>query len=133
MKKNEMEMMMSMMAMFMEMNNSNGNKGKGGNVEKKPRGAMAIYKLESEFDEKLYHEIAEEYGCLFTSKNGKKFVGATYENGVEKYTRKENIARIYKEMDARNGKAEPKSEEKPSKLEDMSKEDLIAMIKALSK
>lgn len=117
MKKNEMEMMMSMMAMFMEMNNSNGNKGKGGNVEKKPRGAMAIYKLESEFDENLYHEIAKEFGCLFTSKNGKKFVGATYENGVEKYTRKENIARIYKEMDARNGKTVPQSDNKPMKFD----------------
>ena len=130
MKKQEMEMMFKMFSMMME--NENG-KDKGGNVEKKPRGAMAIYELQSEFDRDLYNEIAEEFGCMFTSKNGKKFVGATYENGVEVYSRKENVARIYREMDRRNGKAEPKTENKPSKLEDMSKEDLIAMIKALTK
>lgn len=124
MKKAEMEMMMKMMAMMM-------GEGEKKTTIKKPRGAMALYQLKSEFKEELYHEIAEEFGCLYTSKNGKKFVGATYENGVEKYTRKENIARIYKEMDARSGKAEPKTEEKVGKLEDMSKEELIAMIKSL--
>lgn len=130
MKKNEMEMMFKMFSMMME--NENGNSKGKGKADKKPRGAMAIYKLQSEYDEKLYYEIAEEFGCLYITKDGKKFVGSTYENGKEVYTRAENGARIYREMDARaeaEGKLKPKAE--VSKLEDMSKEELVAMLKKL--
>lgn len=130
MKKAEMEMMMKMMSMMM------GIEEEKKATTKKPRGAMAIYELKSEFDREVFEEIAEEMGVLFTSKNGKKFVGATYENGVEVASRRENVAKVYREMDARaeaEGKIKPKSEDKPSKLEDMSKEELIAMIKALTK
>lgn len=130
MKKAEMEMMMKMMSMMM------GIEEEKKSTTKKPRGAMAIYEIKSEFDREVFEEIAEEMGVLFTSKNGKKFVGATYENGVEVASRRENVAKVYREMDARaeaEGKIKPKSEDKPSKLEDMSKEELIAMIKALTK